>query len=97
MSKTGKAAWVRAQRKELGWTQTRLVDELEVDAGTVSRWERGDLEVDRRTELAIERLVDIQAGIQAGRILPSEASTTRRLVRDFERARAGVEKRRPAK
>jgi ribosome-binding protein aMBF1 (putative translation factor) len=61
----GKAAWVRAQRKALGWPQSRLAEELEVDVGTVSRWERGDLEVDRRTVLAIERLVDVQTAAKA--------------------------------
>lgn len=59
MSSTDKAAWVREQRKALSWPQSRLAEELEVDVGTVSRWERGELEVDRRTMLAIERLVTI--------------------------------------
>lgn len=56
------ADWVRDTRKALGWSQAQLAEQLEVDVGTVSRWERGELEVDRRTVLAIERLVDLQRG-----------------------------------
>jgi ribosome-binding protein aMBF1 (putative translation factor) len=50
---------VREQRQALDWPQARLAAELEVDVGSVSRWERGELEVDRRTVLAIERLVSL--------------------------------------
>lgn len=51
--------WIREARKALGWTQSRLAEELEVDVGSVSRWERGELAIDRRTVLAIERLVSL--------------------------------------
>lgn len=50
---------MREQRQALDWPQARLAAELEVDVGSVSRWERGELEVDRRTVLAIERLADV--------------------------------------
>lgn len=53
------AGWVRDTRKALGWSQAQLAEQLEVDVGSVSRWERGELDVDRRTVLAIERLVDL--------------------------------------
>lgn len=52
--------WIKAHRKRLGWSQEKLAKELGVDVGTVSRWERGVLSVDRRTILAVERLLDVQ-------------------------------------
>ena len=53
------AGWIRAQRQALDWSQARLAEELEVDVGSVSRWERGEIAVDRRTQLAVERLAEL--------------------------------------
>lgn len=35
---------IRAQREAKGWTQERLADALGVVPGTISRWERGEVE-----------------------------------------------------
>jgi transcriptional regulator with XRE-family HTH domain len=43
-------------RKELNLTQTELAERLGVHQTTISRFETGDLPLDKRTELAIEAL-----------------------------------------
>ncbi len=47
---------IRALRARRGWTQQQLAEQLEVDAVTVSRWERG-ASLPRRSMLsAVDRL-----------------------------------------
>ena len=43
-------------RQKLAWTQRRLADELEVDPGTVSRWETAAIPVPRVAVLAMASL-----------------------------------------
>lgn len=43
-------------RKRLGWSQERLAEALEVHPMTVSKWERGEQPIDKRTELAVRWL-----------------------------------------
>jgi transcriptional regulator with XRE-family HTH domain len=45
-----------AIRKELNLTQTELAEKLGVTQGTISRFESGNLPIDRRTALAVEAL-----------------------------------------
>lgn len=45
-----------ALRKELDLTQAELAEKLGVHQTTVSRFETGDLPLDKRTELALEAL-----------------------------------------
>jgi DNA-binding transcriptional regulator YiaG len=45
-------------RKRLGWSQQWLAEALEVYPTTVSKWERGVLPIDRRTEMAIRCLAE---------------------------------------
>ena len=35
---------IKAQREARGWTQERLAGAVEVAPGTISRWERGEVE-----------------------------------------------------
>lgn len=44
---------LRAWRREQGLTQADIADALEVDVMTVSRWERGLLDISRAVELAL--------------------------------------------
>jgi predicted transcriptional regulator len=48
---------IKAVRRELGLNQTELADKLALHQSTISRFERGDLEVDERTSLAVEALL----------------------------------------
>jgi transcriptional regulator with XRE-family HTH domain len=47
---------VRALRARRGWTQQQLAERLDVDAVTVSRWERGAVVPRRSVISAVERL-----------------------------------------
>lgn len=47
---------IKETRKALGATQAELAAMLGLNQSTVSRLERGDLEVDARTKLALEAL-----------------------------------------
>ena len=38
------ATRIKAQREAKGWTQERLANAVEVAPGTISRWERGEVE-----------------------------------------------------
>jgi transcriptional regulator with XRE-family HTH domain len=44
---------IRAIRKNLGLSQAELADKLGVHQTSVSRFETGDLPLDKRTELAL--------------------------------------------
>lgn len=47
---------VRAVRQELKLSQAELADKLGLHQTTISRFETGDMPLDRRTELALEAL-----------------------------------------
>lgn len=47
---------IRKTRKAMGLTQTELGSELGISAGTISRFETGDLIPNARTLLALETL-----------------------------------------
>jgi transcriptional regulator with XRE-family HTH domain len=47
---------LKSRRALLGLTQSQLARELEVDAITVSRWERGVRPIPRFIELAVEAI-----------------------------------------
>ena len=55
---------MRSLRTRLGWTQQKLADELGVSNDAVSRWERGEDPISRRTELAVRALA-AREGIQS--------------------------------
>lgn len=52
---------IKQVRRDLGLTQVELAGLLDLDQSTISRLERGDLPVDKRTGMAIELLVDRHA------------------------------------
>lgn len=47
---------IREIRHQLGLTQTEMASRLGMNQSTISRFERGDLPVDKRTLLALEAL-----------------------------------------
>lgn len=49
---------MRVIRQELKLTQTELAEKLGVHQATISRFETGELPLDRRTELALRALRD---------------------------------------
>lgn len=54
---------LKAFRKERGWTQERLANELGVDKSTVWRWENDQVQLRGYVAKAIERLgVEYPAG-----------------------------------
>ena len=55
---------MREIRRHLGLTQIEMAERLGVQQSTISRYERGDLTVDKRTMLALDAL--LAAGSQAG-------------------------------
>lgn len=57
-------------RRKLGLTQRELGDELRLSRVMVGLMERGEREVERRTELAMRYLL-----IRAGHVTPTEFST----------------------
>jgi transcriptional regulator with XRE-family HTH domain len=54
---------MRAIRKELGLSQAEMAERLGLHQTTISRFETGDLTLDRRTELAVQAL---RSGATAG-------------------------------
>lgn len=48
---------MRDIRRQLNLTQNELADRLGVQQSTISRYERGDLPIDKRTQLALDALV----------------------------------------
>lgn len=48
---------MRDIRRQLSLTQNELADRLGVQQSTISRYERGDLPIDKRTQLALDALV----------------------------------------
>lgn len=48
---------MRDIRRQLGLTQIEMADRLGVQQSTISRYERGDLPVDKRTQLALDALL----------------------------------------
>lgn len=44
-------------RKRLGLTQSAMAEKLGLNQSTISRFERGDLAVDKRTQLAAQALL----------------------------------------
>lgn len=48
---------MKVARAELEMSQADLAKELDINSNTVSRYERGDLEIPRTIELAIEGLL----------------------------------------
>ena len=47
---------IKATREALRLTQVQLAELLGVTQATVSRWEKGQLDLDERTKLALEAL-----------------------------------------
>jgi transcriptional regulator with XRE-family HTH domain len=47
---------IRDIRRQLGLTQTEMAKRLGLNQSTISRFENGDLPLDKRTELAIKAL-----------------------------------------
>jgi transcriptional regulator with XRE-family HTH domain len=50
-------SYIRDIRRQLGLTQTEMADRLGLNQSTISRFERGDLPVDKRTALAVRSLL----------------------------------------
>jgi transcriptional regulator with XRE-family HTH domain len=48
---------IRDIRRQLGLTQSEFADRLGLHQSTISRFERGDLPVDKRTVLAAQALL----------------------------------------
>jgi predicted transcriptional regulator len=48
---------IKQVRRDLGLTQVELAGLLDLDQSTISRLERGELPVDKRTGMAIELLM----------------------------------------
>jgi transcriptional regulator with XRE-family HTH domain len=48
---------IRDIRRQLGLTQTEFADRLGLHQSTISRFERGDLPIDKRTVLAAQALL----------------------------------------
>ena len=44
-------------RKSVGYSQTRLANEMGVTLRTVSRWERGNFPIPRLAELALRTII----------------------------------------
>lgn len=53
---------MRDIRRQLSLTQNELADRLGVQQSTISRYERGDLPIDKRTQLALDALVTAAEG-----------------------------------
>lgn len=66
-NRTQRATWVRQQREALGWTQAQFAAALGVAPNAIWRWESDTVPVDRRTVLAIERLVHLTQRPLGGR------------------------------
>lgn len=54
----------RTLRRSVGWSQMRLAARLERELSSISRWERGDVAIDRVTEIAIKAVVAEEAAKQ---------------------------------
>lgn len=52
---------MREIRRQLAMTQIELADELGVQQSTISKYERGDLPIDKRTQLALDALLAAKA------------------------------------
>ena len=50
---------IRDIRRQLGLTQCEMADRLGLNQSTISRFERGDLPVDKRTMLAARALASL--------------------------------------
>lgn len=48
---------MRDIRRQLDLTQIELAERLGVQQSTISRYERGDLPIDKRTQLALDALI----------------------------------------
>lgn len=54
---------IRKFRKDIGWSQEKLADELGVDRSSVSRWENNKSSLRRPVIKVLERLIgDIKKG-----------------------------------
>jgi transcriptional regulator with XRE-family HTH domain len=52
---------MREIRRQLEMTQIELADHLGVQQSTISKYERGDLPIDKRTQLALDALIAAKA------------------------------------
>jgi transcriptional regulator with XRE-family HTH domain len=56
---------IATARKTLNLTQEEMAEKLGVNQTTISRFERGELPLNRRTELAVEALLSSQSAARA--------------------------------
>lgn len=54
----------RALRQSVNWSQMRLATHLDRELSSVSRWERGEVPIDRVTEIAIKAVIAEEAAKQ---------------------------------
>lgn len=49
-------------RRDLGWTQQKLADNLGVTNATIINWEKGHVEISRVADLAVRKLYEEHKG-----------------------------------